>query len=109
MTERYMGLCRAAGGVVCGVDAALAEVRHGRAKFVLVASDASERTRKQLTDKCATYQVEILVGKRDSAALARLFGRRSACAAAAFTGRGPREMAYQALLAEENGKEGKGD
>ncbi len=99
----------AAGGVVCGTDAALAEVRHGRARFVLVASDASDRTRKQLTDKCATYQVKILYGIRDSAALARLFGRRSACAAAAFTGRGPQEKAYQALLAEGPSKEREDD
>ncbi len=100
MTERYMGLCMAAGGVVTGTDSVLAEVRHGRAKFVLVASDASERTRKQLTDKCKTYEVRILYGKTDSAALAQLLGKRSACAAAAFTGRGPCEKAYEALRAE---------
>lgn len=101
MTERYIGLCMAAGGVVTGTDSVIAEVRHGRAKFVLVASDASERTRKQLTDKCKTYEVRILYGKRNSDALAELLGKRSACAAAAFTGRGPCENAYRALLAED--------
>ncbi len=57
MTEKLIGLCRAAGGVACGTDAALGEVRRGRAKFVLIASDVSDRTRKQLTDKCKYYHV----------------------------------------------------
>ena len=97
MTEQLIGLCRLAGGVVVGFDAVLGEVRAGRAKFVLVASDASDRTRKQLHDKCNYYHVTIFDGTYTSARLAEILGKRSLCAAAAFTGKGPSEAVKDAL------------
>ena len=45
MNTGYIGLCVAAGGVTTGFDLVLGEIRRGRAKFVLIASDASERTK----------------------------------------------------------------
>ena len=98
MTERLIGLCRAAGGVTVGFDAVMAEIRGGRAKFVLVASDASDRTRKQLSDKCKYYHVTCFEGAYTSAGLAEMLGRRSGCVAAAFTGKGPYESVCRALL-----------
>ena len=92
-----IGLCRAAGGVACGTDAALQEIRRGRAKFVLIASDASDRTRKQLTDKCKYYHVTCFDGIYSGTALADMLGRHSCCAAAAFTGTGPWEGVKNAL------------
>ncbi len=89
MKERYIGLCMAAGGVVTGTDLVLGAVRSGRAKFVLISRDASERTKKQLTDKCTYYQVNYRISEYDSAALAQMLGKKSLCSAAAFTGRGP--------------------
>ena len=89
MTERYIGLCMAAGGVITGTDLVLGAVRGGKAKFVLIASDASNRTKKQLTDKCTYYNVNYCIGEYDSAAIAQMLGKRSSCSAAAFTGRGP--------------------
>ena len=44
----WMGLCKAAGGVTSGFDSVLGEVRCGKSKLVMIASDASERTRKQI-------------------------------------------------------------
>ncbi|MBE6726379.1 MAG: 50S ribosomal protein L7ae [Ruminococcaceae bacterium] len=97
MTERLIGLCRAAGGVTVGFDAVLNDVRAGRAKFVLVASDASDRTRKQLKDKCNYYKAPCFEGAWTSEKLAEMLGRRSGCVAAAFTGKGPYESVCRAL------------
>ena len=97
MTEKLIGLCRAAGGVTVGFDAVLAEVRAKRAKFVLIASDASARTRKQLKDKCGTYRVTCFEGAYTSEGLAKMLGRRSGCVAAAFTGKGPSDGVCRAL------------
>jgi len=102
MTERYIGLCMAAGGVVCGVDSILESVRRGRVKFLLIAADASERTKKQLTDKCKYYNVKYFIIRHDSAVLSQMLGRKSSTAAAAFGGKGPWREVLNGLEAVEN-------
>lgn len=98
MNERYIGLCAAAGGVTTGFDLVLGEIRRGRAKFVLIASDASERTKKQLTDKCTHYNVKYyIINEYNSEAIAHMLGKRSFCAAAAFCGRGPWKRVFDEL------------
>lgn len=87
--ENYIGLCRAAGGVTTGFDLVLGEVRRKKAVFVLIADDASERTGKQITDKCEYYKVPHFPAGMTSDELAGVLGKRASCAAAAFTGRGP--------------------
>ncbi|MBP3378133.1 MAG: ribosomal L7Ae/L30e/S12e/Gadd45 family protein [Clostridia bacterium] len=89
MVRRFIGLCMAAGGVKVGFDLVLGEVRSGRAKFLIIANDASERTVKQLTDKCKYYGVKYYFSDFSSTDIADMIGKRSSCAAAAFTGRGP--------------------
>ena len=109
--ETYMGLCRAAGGVVTGFDLVLGEVRRRRAVFVLIADDASERTRKQLTDKCNYYKVKYFPTQPGTGftaeELAHIVGRKSACAAAAFTGKGPCRPLL--TLLEERAKQANGN
>ena len=103
MEERLIGLCMAAGGVTTGFDSVLAEVRKGRVKFLLIASDASDRTKKQLTDKCTQYETKYRIGPYDGTELARMLGKKSTCMAAAFTGRGPWESIWQKIgCGEEN-------
>ena len=85
--EKYIGLCRAAGGAVVGFDLILGEIRGGRAKIVLISSDASDRTKKQLTDKCTFYSVPHVITEFDAESLGRIIGK-SACAAIALNGRG---------------------
>lgn len=86
-----LGLVRRAGGVVTGVDRILTEVRTKApdVAVVLAASDASARTSKQITDKCAFYGVRCVRLGADSAALADRLGLKSSCAAAAVLKRGP--------------------
>lgn len=55
-----LGLCRRAGRLGCGVDAVTDALKTGRAPLVLLASDASERTRKQITDKCAAARARLI-------------------------------------------------
>ncbi len=102
MAGGYIGLCVAAGGVVCGADSILDAVRRGRVRFLLISCDASERTKKQLTDKCNYYNVKYFLTQYDSAALAGLLGRRSFTVAAAFVGRGPWREALREMEAASN-------
>ncbi len=85
----YIGLCRAAGGVTTGFDLVLGEVRRKKARFVLLADDASERTKKQMTDKCEFYEIPLFPAGLTSDELAAILGKKSSCAAVAFTGKGP--------------------
>ena len=110
--ENYIGLCRAAGGITTGFDLVLGEVRRKKAVFVLIADDASERTRKQISDKCEFYEVKYFPAGMTAEELAHRIGKKSACAAAAFTGRGPcrpllalfEERARESMTENENKK-----
>ena len=53
--SKYLGLCAASRSAVCGSELAIGAVRKNPAKvnLMLLASDASARTEKQVTDKCA--------------------------------------------------------
>ncbi len=84
-------LCRKAGAVTAGVGAALDAVRRNGARpaAVILASDASDRTKKQIRDKCAFYGVVLFEIPAPSDELGRFLGSRSLCAAAAIGKRGP--------------------
>ncbi|MBQ7923571.1 MAG: ribosomal L7Ae/L30e/S12e/Gadd45 family protein [Clostridia bacterium] len=91
---RYLGLCRRAGGVIRGGETILRAVRSDstakKPMLVLIASDASDRTAKQLADKCRFYQVPCYRCTADSFRLAEITGYTSPCAALGLLrGRGP--------------------
>ena len=91
-------LCRKAGGVIPGVGAALDAVRSSQKPVaVILAGDASERTKKQVCDKCAFYSVPLYLADVTAERLGSLFGIRSACAAAAVTRKGPSGSFIQKL------------
>ncbi len=58
MSDIYqvLGLATRARQVVTG-DTAMENIRKKKAKLVIIANDASERTKKVVTDKCKFYQV----------------------------------------------------
>lgn len=96
---RYVGLCRRAGGVVRGADV-IAKSLSGAA-CVLIASDASERTVKQTTDKCKTAGVLCVTIGADKYDLAHAVGASSPCAAVAvLAGKGPADAVK--AMAEDN-------
>lgn len=96
---RYVGLCRRAGGVVRGADVIAKSL--SRAVCVLIASDASERTIKQTTDKCKTAGVLCVTIGADKYDLAHAVGASSPCAAVAvLAGKGPADAVK--AMAEDN-------
>ena len=83
----WMGLCKAAGGVTSGFDSVLGEVRCGKAKLVMISADASDRTRKQIKDKCGFHGVKCVECEFTSEELGHAIGRDSAVAVS-FGGKG---------------------
>ena len=54
-----LGLANRARKTVSGEELVIREVRRGRTKLVILARDASENTRKKVTDKCTYYKVPV--------------------------------------------------
>ena len=84
-------LSRKAGAVAAGVGATLDAVRRQGEKpaAVILAADASERTKKQIRDKCLFYSVSLFEVPVSGGELGGLLGLRSLTAAAAVEKRGP--------------------
>ena len=81
---RMLGLARRARKLAVGTDAAIDAARSGKAAVVVLASDASERTKKQIGDKCASHGVTLIRLEADRQTLAASLGSKdgqtSACA-----------------------------
>lgn len=58
--DAIFGLCMRAGCLVSGEEFTLSAVRSGKAKLVVVASDASGQTKKKFRDKCGSYGTELI-------------------------------------------------
>jgi ribosomal protein L7Ae-like RNA K-turn-binding protein len=56
-----LGLAARARKVISGEELVVKEIRSGKAKLVLLASDASANTAKKIQDKCTHYNVEFHV------------------------------------------------
>lgn len=54
-----IGLARRAGKLIYGSDAAEKAVRSGKAKLVIMAEDATERTKKLMVNKCKSFGVPL--------------------------------------------------
>lgn len=55
---QFLGLAARARKIITGEELVLKEVRNGRAKLVILATDASKNTSKKVQDKCTFYNVE---------------------------------------------------
>ncbi|MBM7644387.1 ribosomal protein L7Ae-like RNA K-turn-binding protein [Scopulibacillus daqui] len=55
----FLGLANRARKVVSGEETVLRVVRQNKAAVVILSADASERTRKTITDKCRYYNVPL--------------------------------------------------
>ncbi|MEG0328764.1 MAG: ribosomal L7Ae/L30e/S12e/Gadd45 family protein [Erysipelothrix sp.] len=56
-----LGLCKRAGKLVHG-DELIPAIQKRNVSVVVVADDASDRTRKQILDKCAFYKITVVTG-----------------------------------------------
>ena len=96
---RFTGLCKRAGGVVRGADVIAASLK--KSACVLIASDASERTVKQITDKCRSAGVPCVTIGADKYDLAHAIGASSPCAAVCvLAGKGPADVVRSMVTAE---------
>ena len=82
---RMLGLARRARRLAVGTEATLGAIRKdGASATVAVASDASERTKKQIGDKCASHGAHLIslgaTRAQLAAALGSKDGQTSACA-----------------------------
>jgi len=101
----YLGFARKCGRVLIGTDSVLRGVRGGDAKkiAVVLASDASERTGKQIKDKCAYYGVHISPASPTGDQIALAVGKRMTVSAAAITDEGLASALIKASDGIENG------
>ena len=56
---RMLGLARRAGKLICGEEMVLDSIRSRKAGIVIVATDASDNTKKMFRDKCSYYHIPI--------------------------------------------------
>jgi ribosomal protein L7Ae-like RNA K-turn-binding protein len=65
--EQMLGLAMRARKVITGEELVVKAVRQGQVQLVILANDASDNTKKKLTNKCASYEVPLVVyGERDA-------------------------------------------
>lgn len=55
-----LGMAMKAGKIVSGESLTLKEIQSQRAKIVILATDASENTKKKFLDKCKYYDIPIV-------------------------------------------------
>lgn len=86
--KRYLSLAAASRSVTTGFDLVLGEVRRSKDVLVLLSSDASDRTKKQITDKCVFYGVKLIPTDINSDELGACVGKKSPAAAVAVKNKG---------------------
>ncbi|VEU82673.1 L7Ae/L30e/S12e/Gadd45 family ribosomal protein [Acholeplasma hippikon] len=59
MNKGALGLAYRAKKIILGTDYVVEAMRHGELSLILLASDAGENTKKKISDKAKTYQVEV--------------------------------------------------
>ena len=83
-TLGVIGLAARARGIVIGTNQVLEAIRGRKAKLVLVASDASDNTKKTLKDKSSYYSTRLEVIDITTDELGKAVGHRNT-ASIAFT------------------------
>lgn len=76
-----LGLANRAGKCSTGEDMILNDIKSGRAKLVLLASDTGSRTHKRITDKCKSYNIPFAIAD-DSDTLSHAIGKHKRVAVA---------------------------
>lgn len=95
-TLSYIGIAKKAGKLVSGTDMVCDTLRRGGKLPVFAASDASDGTRKKLSDKCTFYGAELITLDATSQELAHGIGKTGAVAAVYIIDEGLAEAARKA-------------
>jgi ribosomal protein L7Ae-like RNA K-turn-binding protein len=80
--EGVIGLAFRARKLAAGTESVLDAIRAKKAVLTLVTSDASEDTKKRLSDKCAFYGGRYVIIPTTKSELGRLLGKNDTAAAA---------------------------
>ncbi len=80
-----LGLARRAGKTVLGTDLVCKAMRRGELLSVILASDASDNTKKRIRDKTAFYGVRLIEIDACSDELGRSVGKSGSVAAVGIT------------------------
>lgn len=80
---KLLGFCRRSGKLVMGAGQVLSQITGRRPPMlVVIAADASERTEKQLYDKCSFRSIKLARASVTGEELARLLGKSGTVMAA---------------------------
>lgn len=55
-----LGLAKRAGKAISGTDAVINKIRSLECRFVIISNDASDGTKKRISDKCKTYDTDYI-------------------------------------------------
>lgn len=81
-----LGLCRRAGRLKTGFDAAVEAAKSGEARLIVTARDLSAKSRKELAFKTQNSGAEIISAPVDIEDIARILNRRAGILAVADEG-----------------------
>ena len=56
----YLGLAKKAGKTVSGIDGVINSIRGGKSHLVVLALDASDATKKTISDKTSYYKIPLI-------------------------------------------------
>lgn len=99
---KLLGFCRRSGKLVLGASQVLTAIAGKRPpSVVVIASDASDRTEKQLFDKCSFKGIKLYRVPHTGEELAHLLGKSGVVMAAGATDPG---IAAQIIRLTENGE-----
>jgi ribosomal protein L7Ae-like RNA K-turn-binding protein len=73
--DKTIGLAMRARKISIGTDMTLDQVRKGQVYLIVLAKDASSNTKKKVTDKAKTYQVDV-IESMTSLALSNAIGKK---------------------------------
>ena len=95
-TLSYIGIARKAGKLAIGTPNVCDAMRRGMRGVVFASSDASEPTKKRLTDKCTYYGVRLCTLYESGDELAYLVGKTGQVASVMITDAGLANAAVSA-------------
>ncbi len=70
-----LGLCRRAGKLIMGTDLVTKSLPSKKTYLVIYTEDASDNTKKRVTDKCSFYEVECQMAKYSSLVVSDAIGK----------------------------------
>ena len=96
-----LGLARIAKKLTIGTEQVRTSIKKGDAALVIIASDVSENTRKEILDSCMFYKVEAISVKETMAQLSTALGKLHSVACVAITDIGFKTLVKNSLEHQE--------